>query len=344
MCGVLPPNSNGWNSSHLRLIERRLTMYGFHEYGNMIRDSVRTEAYRDAIDRVLRPDSVVLDLGAGTGAFALYAAIKGARKVYAVETNPMIEYGRREAERLGLGDRIEFFHGPSEDFHPAERADLLISDLRGALPFLGGAFATLADAKARLLKPDATLLPQRDSLWVAPVSDASWYARQVDTPWTDNALGLVFPVLREAEGSAPRRPPPSGLQPAMPGQRFGILDYTTASQALEAANLSWQAPEATTLHAYLMWFDSELMPGVGMSAAPGARAPWVYGRLALPLSEPVVLAAGDTLKLRLSVWPIAGDFAYTWRTEVMAADGARKKMLNQNSAAELFLQARHLPA
>ena len=210
------------------------------------------------------------------------------------------------------------------------------------MPFLGGAFATLADAKARLLKPHATLLPLRDSLWVAPVSDAGWYSRQVEKPWTDNALGMVFTVLREAEGSAPRRPPPSGLQPALPGQLFGVLDYSLPSQALEAANLTWQASAATTLHAYLMWFDSELMPGVCMSAAPGARAPWVYGRLVLPLSEPIVLLAGETLRLRLSVWPIAGDFAYTWRSEVIGADGSRKQTLNQNSAAELFLKARQL--
>ncbi len=315
-------------------------MYRFQDYGNMIRDHVRTEAYREAIDRTLRPDSVVLDLGAGTGAFALYAATKGARKVYAIETNPMIEYGRREAQRLGLGDRIEFFHGRSEDFEPNERANLLISDLRGALPFLGEAFATLADAKARLLTPDATLLPQRDTLWVAPVSDAAWYERQVETPWSSNALGLSLPILRRAEGSSPRRPPAAGFSPALPAQCFGCLDYTTGSQSLAPASLSWTADAAQTLHAYLLWFDSELLPGIGMSAAPGARAPWVYGRLVLPLAVPLKLEAGDQLQLRLAVWPVASDFAYTWRSEVRGDDGVRKQSFDQNSAADLFLAAK----
>jgi SAM-dependent methyltransferase len=315
-------------------------MYRFQDYGNMIRDRVRTEAYRTAIDRTLRPDSIVLDLGAGTGAFALYAAVNGARKVYAVETSPMIEYGRREAQRLGLGDRIEFFHGKSEDFELAVRANLLISDLRGALPFLGGAFSTLADAKSRLLTPDATLLPQRDSLWVAPISDDAWYDRQIETPWSNNALGLSLPVLRQAEGSSPRRPPAGGLEPALPGQCFGTLDYTTASQSLAPASLSWTATTALRLHAWLMWFDSELLPGVSMSAAPGAKAPWVYGRLVLPMAVPVSLSVGDSLHLRIGVWPVAGDFAYTWRTELRGADGVRKQLLDQNSAADLFLGAR----
>jgi len=315
-------------------------VYRLHEYGNMLRDRVRTQAYRSAIDLHLTPDSVVLDLGAGTGAFALYAAIKGARKVYAVETSPLIEYGRQEAERLGLGDRIEFFHGSSQDFQPAQRANMLISDLRGALPFLGDAFDVLADAKKRLLTADATLMPQRDTLYAAPVEDADWYARDVERPWLENDLDLTMPQLRAAEASMPRRPPPRGLTPCFDGQCFATLDYTQSTPSLAPATLSWTAGQSRTMHCYLLWFDAELVPGVGMSAAPGAKAPMVYGRLVLPLLEPVELVAGDRLDLRLSVWPAGGDFAYTWTTTVCGADGEIRKQLRQHSAHEAFLAAR----
>jgi len=315
-------------------------VYGLHEYGNMLRDRVRTQAYREAIDRHLRPDSVVLDLGAGTGAFALYAAIKGARKVYAVETSPLIEYGRQEAQRLGLGERIEFHHGSSQEFEPELRSNMLISDLRGALPFLGDAFAVLADAKARLLTSDATLMPQRDQLFAAPVEDFDWYKRDVESPWLHNDLELPMPLLREAEGSLPRRPPPRGLTPCFDGQRFATLDYTAPTPSFAPTTLSWTAQEKRTIHCYLLWFDAELVPGVGMSAAPGAKAPMVYGRLTLPLLQPIELAAGDQLDLRLSVWPAGGDYAYTWTTTVRSADGSIRKQLRQHSAHEAFLAAR----
>ncbi|MCB1630123.1 MAG: class I SAM-dependent methyltransferase [Xanthomonadales bacterium] len=149
-------------------------MYRFDSYANMIRDEVRVRAYREAIDRCVGPDSVVLDLGAGTGAFALYAASLGARRVYAVETNPLIQFARLQAQALGLADRMSFFQGSSEDFQPPERADVLISDVRGALPFLGNGREIIEDARQRLLTPTATIMPRRDRLLVAPVSHAEW--------------------------------------------------------------------------------------------------------------------------------------------------------------------------
>lgn len=315
-------------------------MYGLLEYGNMLRDRVRTQAYRAAIDRHLRPDSVVLDLGAGTGAFALYAAVKGARKVYAVETSPLLDYGRREAERLGLGDRIEFFHGPAQEFEPELRADMLISDLRGALPFLGDAHAVLADAKQRLLTSDALLMPHQDRVYAAPVDDPAWYAREIEQPWVQNELDLTMPLLRHAEGSLPRRPPPRGLDPCFPGQCIATLDYAAEAISLPPATLQWTAEQAQTIHCYLLWFDATIVPGIEMSAAPGAKAPAVYGRLVLPLLQPVQLAAGDRLSLRISVWPAAGDFAYTWTTTVFDGAGNQRQQLRQHSAHEAFLAAR----
>ncbi|MBI4588189.1 MAG: hypothetical protein HY725_05080 [Candidatus Rokubacteria bacterium] len=48
-------------------------MYSVYDYGRLIADSVRTHAYAQALRRVVKPDSVVLDIGTGTGIFALLA-------------------------------------------------------------------------------------------------------------------------------------------------------------------------------------------------------------------------------------------------------------------------------
>ena len=59
--------------------------FGIHE--EMIKDTVRTESYKNAImrNKHLFEGKVVLDVGCGTGILSIFAARAGARHVYAVD-------------------------------------------------------------------------------------------------------------------------------------------------------------------------------------------------------------------------------------------------------------------
>ena len=81
----------------------------YDERHNQFRD---VEGENAAIIQALsiQPDDVLIDLGTGTGAFAIQVA-RRCKKVYAVDVSKvMLEYGSRKAARSGVTN-VEFVHG-----------------------------------------------------------------------------------------------------------------------------------------------------------------------------------------------------------------------------------------
>ena len=79
----------------------------FEVHRTMIRDTVRTEAFRRAIDSVVRPGDVVLDVGAGSGILSVFAARAGAARVYAVERTTIAVLAQELAAANGFADIVE---------------------------------------------------------------------------------------------------------------------------------------------------------------------------------------------------------------------------------------------
>jgi cyclopropane fatty-acyl-phospholipid synthase-like methyltransferase len=75
----------------------------------------------------LGSEHTVIDMGAGTGAFTLYAAPK-CKHIYAVDVSqPMLDYSRQKAEQLGL-QNTTFCHGGFLTYeHQAEPVDAMVS-------------------------------------------------------------------------------------------------------------------------------------------------------------------------------------------------------------------------
>src|SRR3954447_10840075 len=109
-------------------------MYSLHGYGEMIKDARRIELYAQALRRATHPGCVVLDLGTGPGIFALLACQYGAGRVYAVEPADVIQVAREIARANGFEGRIIFFQDRSTRVELPEKADVIVSDLRGVLP------------------------------------------------------------------------------------------------------------------------------------------------------------------------------------------------------------------
>ena len=100
-------------------------------HGSMLQDEVRCKAFRDALFEVVTPDSVVLDIGAGTGILSIFAAQAGAEKVYAVERTPVAQAAREIIESNGLSDRITVIQGEMESLELPEKVDVIVSEWLG---------------------------------------------------------------------------------------------------------------------------------------------------------------------------------------------------------------------
>src|SRR5258708_948467 len=179
-------------------------MYSIFAYGSMIGDRVRMDAYLRALRAVVKPDSIVLDIGTGTGIFAMLACQLGARKVYAIEPNDAIQIAREIARANGYAERIEFFQNLSTEVTLPERADVIISDLGGVLPCLQQHLPSIADARERFLASGGTLIPQRTTLWTAVVEAPDLYDSYAG-PWDHNNYGLDMRSARQIATNTWRR-------------------------------------------------------------------------------------------------------------------------------------------
>lgn len=77
----------------------------------MIRDTARTEAYKNVIlaNRALFEGKTVLDVGAGTGILSIFCAQAGASKVYAVEASRTAELARQLVGENHFSDTVEVY-------------------------------------------------------------------------------------------------------------------------------------------------------------------------------------------------------------------------------------------
>ncbi len=287
-------------------------MYALRDFAEMIADGTRMRAYEAALARAVKPGSVVVDLGAGPGMFTLLACRMGARKVYAIDPNPAIDVARAMVRDNGFGDRVQLISKMSTEVELPERADVIVSDLRGVLPFFMRHMPSIADARARFLAPGGVLIPARDHLRVAVVDAPSVYATMVG-PWESSHFGFDVVSARKAATSEwyPDRDHRIGSEQVLTSaETWATIDYAQPPQGEVAGTVSLVTRRAGVGHGLAVWFDAVLAEGIGFSNAPGTRV--VYARGFFPWPEPVNLGAGARIEVTLSVTPTRDDHIFSW--------------------------------
>lgn len=230
----------------------------------MMNEPKRNHAYRDAIRAVVRPDDLVLDIGTGAGLLALLAAEAGAKQVVSCE---MVEVVAKEATaivtRSDWADRIAVVPKNSARLEVGddlpERADVLVSEIL-ANDFVGeGVLPSLIDARRRLLKPDARIVPARGALMGALVGgpEIAWLLGLGDVCGFDMAS---FARLRPW-----RQPISHPIDYDAYSDDLALIDYDF-HDIETLADREMRVPVTVTrpglCYGVLQWISLELAPGI----------------------------------------------------------------------------------
>ncbi len=271
-------------------------MYTVVDYGRMAADPVRMDAFCRAIARSVKPGSVVLDLGAGNGIMSILALRAGASRVHAVEPNDAVWLIPEIANENGLAGRVVVHQASSLDMDVPEPIDVVISDMRGALPLLEDNFPALLDVAERWLAPGGIIMPTRDELKVTLVDAPALAQRLEDSTRSFENLGIRASAVRRTIRNQVYSDSIASLSASdvlTTTATWATIDYHHVSLANLEATVVLEATRGGVGRGLAAFFDTELVPGVRFTTAPGHSV--VYHRLYLPLLEEIVVEPGDRL-------------------------------------------------
>jgi precorrin-6B methylase 2 len=302
------------------------------EHARMLHDDRRTNDYIAALRKAVRPDDVVLDIGTGSGVLAIAAARAGARHVYAVEASDIADVAERVFARNGLQDRVTLIRGWSREIELPEPADLMVAEVIGNEPFEEEILETTLDARRRLLKPGARLIPHTIELLAHPLlipdADARQRAigRQAVERWR-HLYGIEFEPLLDAAFPGPVNNPTeaellAGWPPVGPPVSLAIVELARfgrptvdASAELAVAAIGHVNAVAITFRAHLHGGTVHTLDPWRWSSSSWATSVWV-------LPDAVRVGPDDTLRVRYTrrapdradgltcdVSPVSGDGA-----------------------------------
>ena len=285
----------------------------------MLHDKTRTGGFLRAIKARVKPSDVVLDIGTGTGILAIAAAKAGAKHVYAIELSGMADVAEAMIAVNGLADRITLLRGESQNIELPQKADVLVTEIIGDAPFGERVLETVSDARRRLLKPDAVMIPEGITVGLVPLRlpeeliDTYIFSPKNVGKWTAD-YGIDFAGAQAASaavcGSAVKSLTTHRLRPAEYARCQALgdpaellhIDFATFQEVTVRCSTEITIKQSGWLHGVAMYFDLEIGGGERLSTAPQGTKPLAMSEdnawkiVTWLRLQPLEVRAGDRLQ------------------------------------------------
>ena len=317
------------------------TYSGVESHRSMNFDGIRNPAYKRAIEAAVRSNSVVLDLGAGLGLLGFIAAKAGARKVYLVDPEPVIEVTRKVAEANGLGN-VKCIQATAETLELPDKVDIIVSVFTGNFLLTEDLLPSLFYARDHFLAPGGQLIPDRGRMMVAPVSVPNYYQEHVGN-WSlaqapiqgVESYGLDYAAARPYTTNSLFYDSTGNFKAQLLADPVCLMemDFMTATKAECDSAVELTAEESGECHGWLGWFDMRLGQE-WLSTGPDADSTH-WRHVFMPLERPIIVKAGQLLNFSLKR-PEYGE--WTWTTSF---DGQRQRQstfLSEPLTPEILLK------
>jgi protein arginine N-methyltransferase 1 len=305
------------------------------EHRGYLADERKTAAYRAALDEVISPGDVVLDLGTGTGLLGYLACEAGAGSVVAVDRGDIVGLARRIATDNGFADRITHLRGMSTETELPTPANVAVCDQIGGLVHDAGILSCFADARQRLLAPDGILVPSSFRVFLAPVSFD--IGRQAVEFWSSKPSGVDVSAARSLAANTEwkYRIVVDDVEVLAPGEELAA--FPSDHEDPIGGTVRFQVEQSGRLDGLLGWFEAQMSPSVTLTNDPWSAQRFDRWCNFYPLDDAVDVRRGDEVGAVLDIRPRLG--IVTWSTEVAAAGGGPVQRFRQSTFDGSFLTA-----
>lgn len=318
---------------------------GFHDL--LLGDELRMAAFRAAIDEVVRPGSIVLDLGTGTGILAEWALRAGARIVYAIELNKsLLEAAVARIEAVGYATSFRPVLGISFDVDLPDAVDVIVSETMGNIADNEGFVEILKDARRRFLAVGGVMIPSRVESYLVPVAAERAHAevRLASPQGTDSREQFAL-QLRRRKARSPFDfyydaiiPARSHLSQPRLARQYEFGDKETASYDLRLTYTAHRSGLFTGIKGYFVaTLSNAVTLDISGDDIEGRTTSDSWKHCYLPVENPCAVQAGDRIELTFSRSRPAGAFdpfrqSYRWEGWVIS-DGKPVAQFSQETTS-----------